>query len=125
MPLSPDDVASLRAAEQGLEDALNDADPTAWVDFYTDDTIFIGHGRPALEGRDALLEYSRRMTQFSQLRIEPLSTDGDGSLATVFANVTGMVDGARVHIRSLLVWRREADGRWRVAREMLNTGPPE
>jgi ketosteroid isomerase-like protein len=121
MPLSPDDVVALRAAEQDLEEALNDPDPTAWVDFYTDDAIFIGHGRPALEGREALLDYSHRMTQFSSLRIEPLSTDGDGNIATVFANVTGAVDGADVLVRSLLVWRRGPDGRWRVAREMLNT----
>jgi len=61
----------------------------------------------------------------SSLRIEPLSTDGSGDIATVVANVTCEQAGSTVRVRSLLVWRREAGGRWRVSREMLNTGAPE
>jgi uncharacterized protein (TIGR02246 family) len=126
VPRTPHDIAAIRAAETGLEEALNDPDPTAWVDFYTADAIFLGHGRPALEGRDALLAYASEMPPVSSLRIEPLSTDGSGDIATVVADVTGMLqDGSTGRIRSLLVWRRETDGRWRVAREMLNTGAAE
>jgi ketosteroid isomerase-like protein len=122
MPLSDADIAAIRVAEKGLEDALNDPDPTAWVDYYTDDAIFLGHNRPALEGREALLAYAGEMPQVSSLRIEALDTDGSGDVATVVADVTGELGGTTARIRSLLVWRREADGRWRVAREMLNTG---
>jgi ketosteroid isomerase-like protein len=89
VPLTPHDIAAIRAAERGLEEALNDPDPTAWVDFYTADAIFLGHGRPALEGRDALLAYASEMPPVSSLRIEPLSTDGSGDIATVVADVTG------------------------------------
>ena len=122
MPLPEADVAAVLAAVQELEDALNDPDPTAWTDHYTDDAIFLGHGRPALVGRDALLDYAETMPPLSSLRIEPSDTDGSGDVATVVATVTAELDGTPARIRSLLVWRREADGRWRVAREMLNTG---
>ena len=121
MPLSDADVSAIQAAEKALEDALNDPDPTAWVDHYTDDAIFIGHNRPALEGRAALLAYSEQMPAVSSLRIEAVDIDGSGDHAIVVANVTGEMGGVTVRVRSLLVWRREADGRWRVAREMLNT----
>ena len=125
MSLPEADVVAISSAVQELEDALNDPDPTAWVDHYTDDAIFLGHGRPALEGRDALLAYSAQMPAVSSLRIEPLDTDGSGDHATVVANVTAELGGTTARIRSLLVWRREADGRWRVAREMLNSGAAE
>ena len=125
MPLSPADIVAIRTAEEGLAEALNAPDPTAWVDFYTDDAIFLGHDRPALEGRDALLAYAGPMSPIALLRIEPLNTDGSGDLATVVANVTWEQGGSTVRVRSLLVWRREAGGRWRIAREMLNTGAPE
>ena len=125
MSLSPTDITAIRAAEEGLAEALNAPDPTAWVDFYTDDAIFLGHDRPALEGRDALLAYAGQMSPISSLRIEPLSTDGGGDLAIVVANVTWEQGGSTPRLRSLLVWRRETDGRWRIAREMLNTEAPE
>jgi ketosteroid isomerase-like protein len=125
MSLSADDIAAIRAAEAQLADALNDPEPTAWVDSYTDDAIFLGHDRPALEGRDALLAYARQMSPISTLQIEPKSTDGSGDIATVVADVTWEQDGNMIRVRSLLVWRREHDGRWRVAREMLNRGAPE
>jgi uncharacterized protein (TIGR02246 family) len=121
MPLTDADVAAIRAAETELAEALNDPDPAAWVDHYTDDAIFVGHGRPALVGRDALRAYAAQMAPISSLEIEPLDTDGDGDLATVLANVTGEVGGVTLRVRSLLVWRRGPDGRWRAWREMLNT----
>ena len=54
--LSSSDVAAIRGAEKALADAFEASDPTAWVDFYTEDAVFVGPGMPALEGRDALLE---------------------------------------------------------------------
>jgi ketosteroid isomerase-like protein len=42
--LSPSDVAGIRGAEKALADAFEASDPTAWVDFYTEDAIFVGPG---------------------------------------------------------------------------------
>ena len=49
--LSPSDVAAIRAAEKGLAEAFEASDPRAWVDFYTEDAIFVGPGTAAIEGR--------------------------------------------------------------------------
>jgi len=41
LPLSSSDVAALRAVEQALVESFEASDRTAWVDFYTDDAIFV------------------------------------------------------------------------------------
>jgi uncharacterized protein (TIGR02246 family) len=125
LPLSSSDIAALRAAEQALAESFEAADPTAWVDFYTDDAIFVAPGMAAIEGRTALLAHARQMTPLSSARIEVQSTDGEGDVAAILGSaswVNGPKDsgGATSLVRFLIVWRREPDGRWRIMRELLN-----
>jgi uncharacterized protein (TIGR02246 family) len=124
--LSAVDVAALRAAERALVESFEATDPTAWVDYYTDDAIFVAPGSAAIEGREALLAHARRMTPLSSARIVAQTTDGDGDLAAILGSAE-WVNGPRgsggttSRVRFLIVWRREGDGRWRIARELLNT----
>ncbi len=125
MPLPPFDVAALRAAEQVLVESFEASDPTAWVDSYTDDAIFVAPGSAAIEGRAALLAHAQQMTPLSSARIVAQTTDGDGDIAAALGSaswVNGPKDsgGTTSRVRFLIVWRREADGRWRIARELLN-----
>ncbi len=125
MPLSSSDIAALRVAEMALVEAFEAADPTAWVDFYTDDAIFVAPGSAAIEGRGALLAHARQMTPLSSARIVAQTTDGDGDMAAALGSaswVNGPRDsgGTTSRVRFLIVWRRGADGRWRIARELLN-----
>jgi ketosteroid isomerase-like protein len=121
--LSSSDVAAIRGAEKALADAFEAADPTAWVDFYTEDATFVGPGMPAIEGRDGLL--AARSVVISSMEIVADSTIGAGDFAATQGRgswVSGPrgSDGPRVRRRFLMVWRRDADGRWRIARELLN-----
>jgi uncharacterized protein (TIGR02246 family) len=126
MLLASTDLAALRAAEQALTESFEAADPTAWVDFYADDASFVAPGGPAVEGREALLELARQMTPLSSARIVAQTTDGGGDLAAVLGHASWVVGpkgsgDATTRVRFLIVWRREADGRWRILRELLNT----
>ena len=47
--LSSSDMAAIRAAESALAAAFEDPDPTAWVNCYTADAIFVGPGVPTIE----------------------------------------------------------------------------
>lgn len=127
MGLSSADLAAIRAAERALQEAVEAPEPTAWVDCYTEDAVFLAPGRPVIEGREALLAHARQMSRMSSLRIDPKSTDGDGDVAAVVAFASWVTgprgsDAPTTRVRSLMVWRREADGHWRVCREMLNLG---
>lgn len=116
----------IRAAERALEAALESADPTAWVYAYTEDAMFVAPGAPAVQGRDALLDMARKMKPLSSVSIEPLRTEGSGNLAYVYGQASWVNGrppnlGAGVNLRLVIVWRKEADGLWRVAHEILNS----
>jgi ketosteroid isomerase-like protein len=123
LALSTSDISAIRAAEKALAEAFESPDLTAWVDFYTGDAIFVGPGVPAIEGRSALLNAAPQIS-ISSMEIAAASTLGAGDFAATLGRAS-WVSGpkgsdARVRRRFLMVWRREPDGRWRIAREMLN-----
>jgi len=124
LALSSSDIAAIRAAEAALAEAFEAPDPTAWVDFYTDDAVFVGPGAPAIEGRSAFLDAARVFT-ISSMEIAADSTMGAGDFAATIGRAS-WVTGPRGWVaprqrrRFLMVWRREPDGRWRIARELLN-----
>lgn len=118
------DEAEIRAAERSLEAALESPDPTAWVLEYTEDAVFDGGGDHAVHGRAALLAMATSMSPLSSVSIRPLRTEGRADIATVWFEgswVSGRPPdtGATVHVRGMMLWRKEADGRWRVAVEHI------
>src|SRR5439155_17972868 len=98
-------------------------DSTAWVNFYTEDAIFVGPGVPAIEGRRALLDVAPQIS-ISSMEIAVDSTLGAGDFAATCGRAT-WVSGPSgsaapiVRRRFLMVWLRYADGSWRIEREML------
>jgi ketosteroid isomerase-like protein len=124
LELSTADLSAIRAAEKALAQSFESPDPAAWVDYYTDDAIFVGPGAPALEGRSALLDAAPQIS-VSAMEIAADSTLGAGDFAAALGHVTWVSgpkgsDASQVRRRFLIVWRREPDGRWRIARELLN-----
>jgi ketosteroid isomerase-like protein len=122
--LSPSDISAIRAAEEALAESFESPDLTAWVDFYTDDAIFVGPGAPAIEGRSAFLDAAPQIS-ISSMEIVADSTLGTGDFAATLGRATWVSgpkgsDAPKVRRRFLMVWRREPDGRWRIARELLN-----
>ena len=124
MALSTSDISAIREAEKALAEAFESSDLTAWVDSYTDDAVFVGPGMPAIEGRSAFLDAAPQIS-ISSMEIVADSTLGAGDFAATLGRATWVTgpkgsDAPIVRRRFLMVWRREPDGRWRIAREMLN-----
>src|SRR4051794_25875747 len=113
----------VNAAMKVLESALMADDPTAWVYEYTVDAVFDGGGADVVQGRAALLELAKAMVPMRDVSVRTLRVEGSGDYATVwfeasYTNGTGS-GGSSVDVRGMLLWRREADGQWRVALEHL------
>lgn len=118
------DESEIRAAEHRLEAALEAVDRTAWVFEYTADAVFDGGGEHAVVGRDSLLAMAASMQPLTEVSIRPLRTEGRDGLATVWAEATWVSgsaesDPTNVEVRGMILWRREADGVWRVAMEHI------
>ena len=126
MPHTPSfDPEEIRAAERHLIALLEDPDVGRRVSAYTEDAIFVMSGAPAVHGRD---EMNRRTkTQLFSVALTPYETEGQGRLACVYGFFTCVVgrtassDGQPIAMRFLIVWRKESDGVWRIAKEFLNT----
>jgi uncharacterized protein (TIGR02246 family) len=122
------DEAEIRAAERALIQALQAPDPTAWVYSYTEDAVFVAPGAPAVQGRAALLQMAKAMKPLSSVSLQPIRTEGSAHLATVYAHgswVSGKPPdaGSVSKVRLIIVWRKEADGQWRIAEELLHAEP--
>ena len=118
------DESEIRAAEHRLETALEAADRTAWVFEYTADAVFDGGGEHAVVGRDSLLAMAASMRPLTEVSIRPLRTEGRAGLAAVWAEASWVSGSAgstptNIEVRGMILWRREADGVWRVAMEHL------
>jgi ketosteroid isomerase-like protein len=94
---------------------------------YTEDAIVAGPGSPTIEGRAALLAVAPQIAIYS-LEIVADSTIRVGDFAATTGRPT-WVSGSRdsgaptLRRRFLMVWRRDPDGRWHIARELLNDDP--
>jgi ketosteroid isomerase-like protein len=118
----PFDTNQIRAAERRVTDALAAPDVTAWVYEYTEDAVLLEPAAPPVSGRTALLELARSMKPIASATISSDHIEGSGNLAYSYGTATwtsGRSPDATstTHVRQILVWRREADGVWRIALE--------
>jgi ketosteroid isomerase-like protein len=122
------DLKQIQAATTKLIAALEDPDPTTWVYMYTKDAVVLEAGSRPLEGRAELLELARSMQPMSSVTLTPSRTEGDGTIAYMYGAATwvsgrppGATTKSQVHL--VIVWRKESDGQWRVAQEVLVPDP--
>jgi ketosteroid isomerase-like protein len=69
------------------------------------------------------------MRPLSAVRIEDIKTEASGSVAAVYGRGSwvagaGSASPTTGNVRVIIVWRKEDDGRWRVAQELLHPEPP-
>ena len=119
--------AEIHSAIETLRQSLQAPDPTAWVYRYTEDAVFVGPGEPPVVGRPALLAMARSMTPLTDVKISVQRTERSGALAYVYAHgswETKSGNGSHTsRVRTLLILRKEADGNWRVAHELMHEDP--
>lgn len=119
---APFDTDQIRAAERRVTGALAAPDVTAWVGEYTEDAVLLEPAAPPVAGRAALLELARTMKPIASATIHSDHIEGSGDLAYSYGHaiwISGRSPDATstTRVRQILVWRREADGVWRIAME--------
>lgn len=119
-----DDETAVRAARTRYNDAIAARDPVAITNGLTRDYALVASTGVAVTGRDALLNHwSVKFKQDANVLYvrEPAAIAIDGDRAHERGSWSGHWTraGARIEGRGDYVaeWRREKDGKWRVASE--------
>jgi len=118
------------AAADAMDRAWNDhfaaaarKDAAAACDLYTSDVVYAVAGSPELRGRtavEAMEKAGMATTTIASVQHFGLAVRVDGGVAHEIGSVTGEVasGGAPAKaavFRYVAAWRRESDGRWRIA----------
>jgi uncharacterized protein (TIGR02246 family) len=104
-------------------------DAQRWAAIFTSDAVMMPANRPTISGREALLRYARELfTKFtSRPEIKPVEIEVSGDWAFGRTAVTGTMTpkdgGAPLELdwKEIAIYRRQADGSWKVARLIGNS----
>jgi ketosteroid isomerase-like protein len=130
MDLDTEKEELLRRDREWSKVASEGSDVELILSYWTDDTIVLPPGLPAIIGKAALRRYVEDSLQIPGFKISWTSTDATVSadLAYVFSrNVVTFngPDGKLVTTegRAVTIWRREPDRKWRCVVDIWNAEP--
>jgi len=131
--VNPRAAAALRAADSALQAAVEAKDAPRTAALYMADATLLPIAEPAVVGRAAIEQEWAKVYGIpgfrNRARITRLEVAGSGDLGftqgTYESTMTGadgrpVVEGGKW----VTVWRRDADGQWRVATDIANTDAP-
>jgi len=121
--MSPDEQAIREVIAEWLR-ASSAGDVDAVLRLMTDDVVFLGPGRPPMCGKAAfahgMREWAGKMQVEATHEVREIAASGDLASCWVTLEVRMDAPGAAPVVRRgdvLSVYRREADGAWRIARD--------
>lgn len=120
-------------ANMRFSEALARGDAVALAGFYRSDAVLLPPQSGPVEGRDAIQKFWADLIQAGVKRLQLTTTDvqANGDLASETGNYhlemqpasgTPLTDDGKY----VVVWRRDADGTWKLYRDIYNTNqkPP-
>ena len=132
-PLSDQDKTAIQKTQDQFVSAVtNPTEDSAALAkmYYTDAAQVLPPNMPAVEGQAAIAQLYRAMGRPATFKIGPIAIDGRGDTASV----TGTYEGTFVPAgggdpiadkgKFLQTWRKQADGSWKVSRDMWNSDQP-
>jgi ketosteroid isomerase-like protein len=132
-PSAAEDEAAIMEFNQRYLKAINDGDSATLASLTTPEHIMIAPGRPPLIGKEANDAANARAAQMFKIdeKWMPAETFISGDLAyqrgSFTVNATPKAGGGPVRKTSgnfLRIYKRQADGSWRMVRDMFNSDQP-
>jgi uncharacterized protein (TIGR02246 family) len=125
--------AAIAAIDKKFMKDANRGDAAAGAAAYTDNAILMPPNHSPLEGKQAIKKYLTEIaSQFQasnfQLSILEVDVQGDTTIVrgTYSANITILGVDAPMEDRgkTLQVWKKQADGSWKIHRDIWNSNMP-
>jgi ketosteroid isomerase-like protein len=129
-PLSEEDVAAVRAADDLWVQAFRDNDDATLVALYSDEAVIMPPNEPAVEGRAAIQAYHEAdlvtVMEYSESIVEIDGRDGLAYIRGTSSMVGRAKDGEPVieSDKFLVIFRKQADGSWLITHEIWNSDLP-
>jgi uncharacterized protein (TIGR02246 family) len=133
-PSNADEIrAAIVAIDKKFIADVKRGDAAAGAAAYTDDAILMPPNKSPIEGKQAIEKYlaelsSQLQSSDFQLSISEVDVQGDTAIVrgTYSANFTvpGMDAPMEDRGKTLNVWKRQADGSWKLHRDIWNSNMP-
>jgi ketosteroid isomerase-like protein len=136
--LAKDNEAEIKTAVENrykeLLAAVNKKDAAALTEFYDEDAVLMPQMEEPLLGKAAIGEYYKKLVVnplFSPFMLTPnwSSFHAAGDFAIVTWRFEGVLakNGGEMHFRGkyLLIWKKQANGSWKIFRYMYDEIPPK
>lgn len=125
------DRAAIEAATEEAMTINATRDHQAYVNhYYTADAIVLPPNGEAIRGREALLAFNESFPPYEELQFSHVEMDGAGDMAYVYGTYTMIMaaaegeDPVEDHGKYIEIWKRQADGSWKVALDIFNSDLP-
>jgi len=133
-PIDTDEIhAAIAANDEKFMADVNRGDPAAGAAAYTNDAIVMPPNQSSIEGKQAIKNYlaelsSQLRSSDFQLSISEFDVQGDTAIVrgTYSSNITvpGMDTPIEDRGKTLNVWKKQADGSWKLHRDIWNSDMP-
>lgn len=118
---------AIHARSVSCLDAMNRGDIDAVVEHYAEDAVLIFPGVPVLQGRASIRSYWDSVARSERdARLQTLQITCLGDVACEVGEYEVRTPGeqsAVVQGRNVVVWRKQQDGRWRLAVDICVADP--
>ena len=109
--------------------AANKKDAAAMIDLYDENAVLMPKSEEPVLGKAAIGEYYKKLfanPDFVPFTRNSFHVAGDVAIATSVFEGDVTRNGKQIHFRgkNLLVWKKEADGSWKIFRYMYDEIPP-
>ena len=127
------DRAAILATDKPWQEAIAAKDVERTLSFWSDDAVVLAPGQPKLVGKDAIRRFVTESFKIPGFGITWETTSVElaphGGLAYAYANTTTTFSGpdgkpGAMKAKSLTIWRKGSDGRWRCVIDAWNDEAP-
>jgi uncharacterized protein (TIGR02246 family) len=125
--------AAILATDRPWQEAIAAKDVERSLSFWSDDAVLLAPGQPRLVGKEAIRRFVTESFKIPGFGISWETTGVElspsGGLAYAFANTTTTFSGpdgkpGAMRAKSLTVWRKGPDGRWKCVVDAWNDEAP-